>query len=313
MIKNILLVLVILSSLHASKILSYNIYDRTDRADVMITFDTPYEGIIKQSIGKNIIKIKLMDASIESSKIKKISSQFLHSITITPMASQVQIIASVPYGIKLLASKTTDAYGLRLRFASKNISKNNTEQTQESASQNRAVSSLPTKRDSEISTSYYIVVTTLIIGIIILLIFKKKMLTQGAKGNSNKNTWLFKENSTQTKQIDTDEITKEDPISIKFQKSINEENSVIMLEFGTQSYLVLIGKSNILLDKFTDDKPTSQKDFESILYNRNEELEHFLNQEPYTQQTKSFNISSNDSMDALKAYKERAASMAYDS
>jgi len=67
-------------SLFASKILSYNIYDRTDRADVMITFDTPYNGVIKQSRGKSKITIKLENASIESPKIKKVASRFLHTV-----------------------------------------------------------------------------------------------------------------------------------------------------------------------------------------------------------------------------------------
>ncbi len=64
------LILALALSLNAAKILSYNIYDRTDRVDVMITFDTPYDGIIKQSITKSKIIIKLQDASIESEKQK---------------------------------------------------------------------------------------------------------------------------------------------------------------------------------------------------------------------------------------------------
>ncbi|MEN8304162.1 MAG: hypothetical protein ABFQ64_08835, partial [Campylobacterota bacterium] len=110
MIKYLLLFLLPFS-LQASKILSYNIYDRTDRADVMITFDTPYDGVIKQSISKSKIIIKLSGASIEASKIKNVSSKFLHSITITPMSGQTQIVASVPASVRLIASKTSDAYG----------------------------------------------------------------------------------------------------------------------------------------------------------------------------------------------------------
>ena len=54
-------------------------------------------------------------------------------------------------------------------------------------------------------------------------------------------------------------------VSIRFQKNIDSSNSVVMLDFGEQSYLVLMGASNILLDKFTDNKPVSQEDFETIL------------------------------------------------
>ena len=79
----LLLLFIIPFSLYGSKILSYNIYDRTDRVDVMITFDTPYEGTIKQSIAKSKIIIKLENSKIESSKLKQLSSKFLRSLSIT--------------------------------------------------------------------------------------------------------------------------------------------------------------------------------------------------------------------------------------
>ena len=55
----LLLILFIPLLLNASKILSYNVYDRTDRVDVMITFDTPYEGKIRQNTSPSKIIIKL--------------------------------------------------------------------------------------------------------------------------------------------------------------------------------------------------------------------------------------------------------------
>ncbi|MEK6658597.1 MAG: hypothetical protein AABY36_02820, partial [Campylobacterota bacterium] len=113
----LLLIFIIPFSLYASKILSYNIYDRTDRVDVMITFDTPYEGVIKQKTNDSAISIKLQDTSIESSKIKQLSSKYIKSITISPMQGYTEIVAEVPPSVTLQASKTSDAYGLRLRFS----------------------------------------------------------------------------------------------------------------------------------------------------------------------------------------------------
>lgn len=307
MIKYLLLFLLPFS-LQASKILSYNIYDRSDRADVMITFDTPYDGVIKQSISKSKIIIKLNDASIESSKIKNVSSKFLHSITITPMAGQTQIVASVPSSVRLIASKTSDAYGLRLRFTNVPAKKSNVNTTQSSTS--TSLSSLPTKKNDDMSTSYYIVVAILIIGILILFILKKKMATKNIQ--TQQNPWLFQENKVNNEtQPNTQTATTSDKnnndISIRFQKTLNENNSVVMLDFGAQSYLVLMGKSNILLDKFTEDKPTTQEDFESILQNRHQELDDFLKVES--------NNSSHENKqpkEALQAYKERAASILYE-
>ena len=307
MIKYLLLFLLPFS-LQASKILSYNIYDRSDRADVMITFDTPYDGVIKQSISKSKIIIKLNDASIESSKIKNVSSKFLHSITITPMAGQTQIVASVPSSVRLIASKTSDAYGLRLRFTNVPAKKSNVNTAQ--ASTSTSLSSLPTKKNDDMSTSYYIVVAILIIGILILFMLKKKMATKNIQ--TQQNPWLFQENKVNNEtQPNTQTATTSDKnnndISIRFQKTLNENNSVVMLDFGAQSYLVLMGKSNILLDKFTEDKPTTQEDFESILQNRHQELDDFLKVES--------NNSSHENKqpkEALQAYKERAASILYE-
>jgi len=303
MIKYLLLCLLPFS-LFASKILSYNIYDRTDRDDVMITFDTPYTGLIKQSISQSKIIIKLEDALIESSKIKRIDSKYLHSIYITPMKNQTQIIASISKGVKLLVSKTSDSYGLRLRFLIPSVSKE-TKKVAPIPLRPTNLSKLPTKKEIKISSNYYIVVTLLILAIIFLLIFKKKIQTP--LNSKKKESWLFKSNTQEnmmqkeTQQKNQMQQTQSN-ISIRFQKSINETNSVIMLDFGAQSYLVLIGNSNILLEKFNDNKPSSKEEFENVLQSRHEELERFLgNNEPLEQSTK----------EPLQAYKERAASLIY--
>ena len=301
MIKYLLLFILPFTLLNAAKILSYNIYDRTDRADVMITFDTPYNGVIKQKTGASKIIIKLSGASIESSKFKKSSSKFLHSINIIPSSKQTKIIADIPPNTKLVASKTSDSYGLRLRFIGATITPKSTIEKSSITKQNTSL--LPTKKDGDMSTSYYIVITILIIGILILFVIKKRLLIKNKSTNTSNSPWLFQENKQTQATEPTQTELNNNQISIRFQKAINNENSVIMLDFADQSYLVLMGKSNILLDKFTDNKPTTQEDFESILQNRHQELENFLNETP----------KANSSKDPLQSYKERAASMIYES
>lgn len=303
MIKYLLLFLLPLS-LYASKILSYNIYERTDRADVMITFDTPFSGVIKQSKGKNRIIIKLEGASIETSKVKKVNSNYLHSLTITPMKNHTQILASISPYTKLIASKTSDSYGLRLRFTKKGTAKSTSNAT---TSFGTDLSALPTKKDGGMSTSYYIVVGILIVGILILLVLKKRM-TQPNQ-NQAQNSWLFKSNPAQETPPAVPTANNEigSMVSIRFQKSIDSTNSVVMLDFGEESYLVLMGNSNILLDKFRDDKPTTELEFETILQDRNRELEDFLGG---TSQ-KEVSSGGQTKKEPLQAYKERAASLIY--
>lgn len=80
-----------------------------------------------------------------------------------------------------------------------------------------------------------------------------------------------------------------------------------MLDFLNQSYLILVGNGNILLDKFVDNQPTTQQEFESILQERHAELESFL-QNPTSAKEETDQFHFNDS---LQSYKERAASLAY--
>jgi len=277
--------------LSASQILSYNIYERSDRADVMITFDTPFSGVIKQGKSSNKIIIKLAGASIESSKVKKVNSKFLHALTITPLKDETQIVATVSPYTKLIASKTSDAYGLRLRFTEKKSTR--TGILGETKEPN--LSALPTKKSSEFSQSYYIVVGILIVGIIILLYLKKKM--QVPKETIKKDAWLF----TQNKSTSQKELKETSEISIRFQKVIDSKNSVVLLDFGVESYLIFMGNSSFLLDKFRDNKPTTQEEFETILQDRNKELEDFLGTKNHTTNTQS------PSKESLHSYTESAS------
>ncbi|MFT7004889.1 MAG: hypothetical protein ACJAWW_002255 [Sulfurimonas sp.] len=289
----LLLIFLLPLALNASKILSYNIYDRTDRADVMITFDTPYDGVIKQSISKSQIIIKLTDAEIESSKLKKISSKFLHSLSITPMSGYTQLVASVANSVNLKASKTADSYGLRLRFTTK-VTQPAKQTTITNAN---PLSNLPTKKDSGLTKNYYIVVGILIVGIFILFFIRKKVTPKVS--SQKQKSWLFKGNQQNTKNSQMPMSIKDANVSIRFQKNIDTTNSVVMLDFGEQSYLVLMGVNTILLDKFTDNKPATQEDFETILQSRNKELDDFLSIK-------------NEHKEPLQAYKERAASISYE-
>ncbi len=299
-----LLLLLLPLALFASKILSYNIYERSDHADVMITFDTPYSGIIKQSKSKNKIIIKLENASIESTKIKKVNSDYLHSLTITPLKNQTDITAYTASNVKFIASKTSDAYGLRLRFVPTPIA--NTSTVKERNSFAADLSALPTKQGGEMTKSYYIVVTILIIGILILLFIKKK-ITKNPE-TKGKSSWLFNATQDQThkKELPTSEASN-DIISIRFQKAIDTTNSVVMLDFGNESYLVLMGNSNILLEKFKENKPHTQREFDSILQEKNQQLEEFI-ESPKEQ---LFNKSTSSHQEPLQAYKERAATLIY--
>ncbi len=305
MIKIILLLMLPLF-LFASKILNYNVYDRTDRTDIMITFNTPFQGVIKEKSTASKIVLTLSDVSIEAPKLKKISSKFIRTLSIIPLNNSTQIVASIANSrVHLSASKTTDGYGLRLRFS---LKKTTPKETTEQEPQN-SLSSLPTEKNGiAISTNYYIVVGIMIIVLFILVYFKKKIQANPiVPKKTKKASWLFESTNKAQKKSKMIQEDENKSVAIRFQKVIDEENNIVMLDFGPQSYLILMGKSNILLDKFTDEKPSSEQEFESILQSRNEELESFLST---TSSTLKRTIKEKN-QEPLQAYKEKAATLRY--
>lgn len=284
--KKIVLLLLLATVVWGSKILSYNVYDRHERVDVMLTFDTPYEGVLRQNQQGGLITIKLEEASIDTPLNKNINSTYLQNITITPIGDQIQITAKVSANVVLQASKTSDSYGLRLRFSTPTPVSLTSEET----------SGLPTKNGSEFEQSYYVVIGILVIGIGILFWLKQNIASRAtAIHAAPKTPWSFNPSTKKTAPTPTPLNTIESGgVQIRFQKSLDPVHSVAMLDFGTQSYLVLLGNNTILLDKFQDNIPITQNEFETLLRNKHQELDGFF--QLGTTQDESFD-----------AYKEKAS------
>lgn len=283
-------------SLFASKILNYNIYDRSDRVDVMFTFDIPYNGKISQYKQGNKTIIKLFDTEIDEAKIKKLDSNFLTKLTILPLNNDVQIIAKTPSGIEFKASQTTDKYGLRLRFTKATI----LDKPAVTQSNDNALSyKLPTKKDYEISSQYMIVVGILFV-LLLVLYYVKNRLPQTSSNAKKFRAFSFKNSF-------------KDGINIKFQKSIDSKNRVAMLEYKEFSYLVLMGSNNIVLDKFQNGEAlSSQNEFNDLLKNKQSALDEYLQIDKMEQETPSH---SNEQLffdtkkidEAYNEYKEKAS------
>jgi len=268
----------------ASQILSYNVYDRTDRVDIMLTFDTPFEGSLRQQRQNDTIIIKLDDAQIEAVKQKQLNSPFLSKLTISPSGNGTQIIARVPEKITMQASKTADAYGLRLRFLSAPaMTSSSARETQPS------LSALPTKSTDGMEQSYITVAIILIIGIAIIFWLKRSM--QQRAGVPSQSSLFGKKTAPGTQAAPP----SQEGATIRFQKALDAHNSVMMLEYAQASYLVIIGTNNIVLDKFYGDRPVTQSDFEMILKKNEAQLESYMQ------------IDNVESTELLQSYKEKAS------
>jgi hypothetical protein len=275
--KKTILLLLLTTALFGSKILSYNVYDRHERVDIMLTFDTPYEGVLRQNQSGNQITIKLEEASIDAPLGKNISSAHLQYLSIAPDANQIIIVATVANGVVLQASKTSDSYGLRLRFAPPSTL-SQTAQSLEGTQEEQ--SSLPTKNGSEFEQSYYVVIGILVVGIVILFWLKTNIAKKtNTMRQASSTPWIppFSMKSSPPEATTPQPLSLEsNGVQIRFQKKLDPVHSVAMLDFGTQSYLVLLGNNTILLDKFQDNIPITQNDFETLLQTKHRELDGFF-------------------------------------
>lgn len=277
-----LLALLLLPTLMwGAKILSYNVYDRNDRVDVMLTFDTPYEGVLRQNHQSNTFTVKLEEAFIDDPKIKNITSKYLNKLSITPKEDHTEIIAEAGNDVIMQASKTSDSYGLRLRFM--HTGPASEPPLAASPMGESVVGGLPTKSSNEFEKSYYVVIAILVIGIAILFWLKQNIAKRAETlKNEPKSPWLF-DKSNIASEPKTANIQNPLPLSsdgggvhIRFQKALDATHTVAMLDYGTMSYLVLLGNTTILLDKFQDNIPVTQNDFETLLQSKHRELDGYF-------------------------------------
>ncbi len=277
--KYLITLLILPTLLFGAKILSYNVYDRNDRVDVMLTFDTPYEGILRQSRQGNTIIVKLEEAFMEVAKIKNVNSRYLSKLTLAPQGERVEVIAQVADDVMVQASKTSDAYGIRLRFS---IPAAAGAGAQGAPVDETALSALGSKTVNELGNSYWIVIGVVLAGIIILLLLKRNIAKKAARTEFEEFTppWTFGDTPSESSAVPLSPAAipseENDGVRIRFQKKLDATNSVAMLDYGHQSYLVLLGNNTVLLDKFQDNVPITQNEFETLLQSRHRELDRFF-------------------------------------
>ncbi len=244
-------------NIFATTLLTYNTYNRTNRVDIMLSFDTPYSGKVFLQKKKDTFIITLNNVSFNRIITKNINSKIVNKIKIIPNKKNINILLKSKEDIAIVASKTTDGFGLRIRAKILTTKANNVKTSVLDSKKFNTDLKMDTKNYGE--NRYYIVLAILALLVFILLFIKKKASKQTTKN------WLFKGKS---KNIN---------INILYSKAIDSKNSVVVLEYLDRKYLILTGSSNQLLDKFTtDDTIKEEEDFEQIFAKNREKLDEFL-------------------------------------
>lgn len=246
----------------ATTLLTFNTYDRDDRVDLMLSFDTPYNGKIFLKKNANEEIITLSNITFDKKITKNINSDIVQEIQILPEGQNLQIIFKSDKKIGIVASKTTDGFGLRIRATM--LKKQNSKIYSAPETTTQQTANYNNQNSYDYNDSRYFLVLLILVALVLLLLYlKRKTSKDFTAGN-----WLFKPNGS-----------KED-IKILYRKMIDNKNSAVILEYKNIKYLILTGSSNQLLDKFMDDKTISDEDsdeeFEKIFARNREKLDEFL-------------------------------------
>ena len=254
--------------LMSTTLLNQNIYDRENRVDLMLSFDTPYDGKIRQAKDDKTVNIFLSNTQLQQPFSKQLQNSLVSSITITRADSKTIMIkiTSTSKALKVEASRTLDKFGLRLRIMP-SITPYSQKSSYSYANQSSQSQSINLKDSSESLPSwrYWSVIGIMLLLLIVLFIVKKKGIISS---DINGAGWLM----PKSKQVS--------PISevvIKYQKPIDRQNRVVLLEFNERQYLMLLGSSNILLDSFSQAQIIEDEDGFNQLFEANKkQLNHFL-------------------------------------
>ena len=259
--------LVLLSWVNASNLLTYNVYERSDRVDVMLSFDAPHEGSISQKNDATSITLTINDLGYDKMIEKSINSNIIQELTIIPEKNNtLKVVLKSDKKVSVVASKTVDGFGLRIRSS---VMQAPTQSSSEAVSS----SSLPTVPSSSsadlIDTRYIIVIAILLFLVIVMFWIKKRLAIQTIKPSNaaqkGGKSWLFNP-KTGTQQ----------EVTLLHKKQIDNQNSVVLFEYGTIKYLVMTGNSNVLLEKFQNGEVKDDTDFEKVFEENRRRLDDYL-------------------------------------
>ena len=294
--------LLFFAALWGSNLSTYNIYERSDRVDIMLSFDAPYSGAILQERKDGAITLLFKDLQNDQNIEKSVNSSILQELLFEPRGQNLALVIKSDAQVAVSASKTTDGFGLRIRVTPENAAnsaaatalspqetrENITETTNLSGDQN--VSNLTSSAQGTglnlgaqsgdvnfmtqgmsdmIDYRYYSVLGVLALLLLVLLFVKAKLKNkQKTIKTKRENGWFEK-------------VKSDEGVEIIYEKPLDGVNKVVLFQHLDRRYLVLTGTSNVLLDKFGEEQMTSEQDFQSFFEENQKKLNAYIeNRQP---------------------------------
>lgn len=240
--------------LFAVNLTQYNIYDRNDRVDLMLSFDSAYNGDISQKKEKDFTLLTLNGLDYKKNELKDLNSKLISKISINSKDKKTYIMFQTKEDIALNVSLANDKFGLRIRATPK-------ETKEKSIVSEELPKAKSTTLEGADLTNYMIVMLILVL-LLVVLWWLKRILRYKNSGNSKNFTIIF-------------------------QRPLDRNNQFIVLEYNFKRYTLIVGESNLLLEAIafekqenkTEQGEKTEKDFDSFFEENKRKIQQRIEQE----------------------------------
>lgn len=282
--------------LSANVVKNVEVFKRTDRIDVLFTFDGSFNENISQRDGTGYRTVVLKNVPYNGVLEENINALGVEEIKVFGQNGDLYLMVIGPKTPSITASKTANSFGLRIRIkemdapqsATQSMPVRNSTLNANLPSANEAQSDRIELKTNESNASQgvfsqfssetfsynqYLAMIGVMIAILLLLLFwRKRGLDSG--GTRSSGGWLF--GQKQAKNLNDIEIIAQKPLDIK--------NRFVTIESGGFRYLILVGQSgNTLIDRYQvsqkprgDDYIEGEESFEQLLERKRDNLLNYL-------------------------------------
>jgi hypothetical protein len=252
-------------ALFASMVINIDVKETKNLVELLLNFDAPFSGKILQKQQKDKVVLILKNVTILDSWQKKLDTNFIYQIDITPLGNDSKITLFVVDKVRVFAAKSKDNKILKIRV--------------------KPPKNMVIKEDNKVSffdnIKDYLIWIAIALLVIFLLLLLLKIVFSRKKPVESKRVIVKK--------------SKNSEFNIKFEKPLDERNKIALISFKGMNYLVIIGSSNILLQKFKEGEIKTREDFERVV------------KEQDISNIKDEKIKEDDIFTTIEEYKKRAS------
>lgn len=272
--KKVLFLVLFASFAFGASLLTLSVNETKEQVEINLAFDGPFDGYIEQNKTAAISSLKLSQVAIDSNKLVELKDNELVSKLIMTKLSPTEISLQfeTKKEVSFEALKNNDGYKLQIKVIPEGLPATQSLQKDKKIEQNHSAApqtkETPTpKEDDSVGSWRYITVLSFLIFLVAVALYIKKRALQFPQ--------LKKQLANQLSS--TNERELKDEVVVLNQSFLDPNNKLMLVEYGGIKYLLLVGNTNLVVDRFyADGADLEDEEFRAVLAQNERKLNDFL-------------------------------------